>query len=113
LLPPPTGKEYRLLKVLTQPATTEEAARWGNDRAPVLVRPLIWNRVDLAYDEYPPELEWVWATDGETVRKARWTWGGVGVPLEDGKWEDDTGQPIAVKRWVWLCESETAPSLPK
>jgi len=39
LLPPPPGKEYRLLKVLTQPATAEQLARLGNDRAPVLRRP--------------------------------------------------------------------------
>jgi hypothetical protein len=38
LLPQPPGKEYRLLKVVTQPATAEQLARLGNDRAPV-VRP--------------------------------------------------------------------------
>ena len=36
LLPTPPGKDYRLLKVLTQPATPEQFARLGNDRAPVL-----------------------------------------------------------------------------
>lgn len=36
LLPTPPGKEYRLLKVLTQPATPDQFARLGNDRAPVL-----------------------------------------------------------------------------
>ena len=35
LLPVPAGKAYRLLKVLTQPATLEQLARLGNDRAPV------------------------------------------------------------------------------
>ena len=35
LLPIPPGKAYRLLKVLTQPATPEQFARLGNDRAPV------------------------------------------------------------------------------
>lgn len=40
LLPSPPGKDYRLLKVLTQPATAEQCARWGNDRAPVFFRPL-------------------------------------------------------------------------
>jgi hypothetical protein len=35
LLPRPPGKEYRLLKVVTQPATAEQLARLGNDRVPV------------------------------------------------------------------------------
>jgi hypothetical protein len=35
LLPQPPGKEYRLLKVVTQPATIEQIARLGSDRAPV------------------------------------------------------------------------------
>ena len=38
LLPQPPGKDYRLLKVVTQPATGEQLARLGNDRVPV-VRP--------------------------------------------------------------------------
>lgn len=38
LLPQPPGKAYRLLKVVTQPATPDQLARLGNDRAPV-VRP--------------------------------------------------------------------------
>jgi hypothetical protein len=29
-------KNYRLLKIVTQPATPEQAARLGNDRAPVI-----------------------------------------------------------------------------
>ncbi len=37
LLPQPPGKAYRLLKVLTKPATPEQSARLGNDRAPVVV----------------------------------------------------------------------------
>ncbi len=36
LLPPPPGKSYRLLKIVTQPATAEQADRLGNDRVPVL-----------------------------------------------------------------------------
>jgi hypothetical protein len=35
LLPPPPGKEYRLLKVVTQPATPGQLASLGNDRVPV------------------------------------------------------------------------------
>jgi hypothetical protein len=35
LLPQPPGKDYRLLKVVTQPATIEQIARLGNERAPV------------------------------------------------------------------------------
>lgn len=38
LLPMPPGKAYRLLKIVTQPATPEQFARLGNDRSPV-VRP--------------------------------------------------------------------------
>ena len=39
LLPQPPGKDYRLLKIVTQPATAEQIARLGNDRAPVIVPP--------------------------------------------------------------------------
>jgi hypothetical protein len=54
LLPQPPGKDYRLLKVLTQPAEQaegtsggrsmgepppEQFARWGNGRAPVFAPP--------------------------------------------------------------------------
>ncbi len=37
LLPRPPGKDYRLLKVVTQAATPDQIARLGNDRAPVVV----------------------------------------------------------------------------
>ena len=37
LLPQPPGKDYRLLKVVTRPATAEQIARLGNDRAPVVL----------------------------------------------------------------------------
>jgi hypothetical protein len=40
LLPQPPGKAYRLLKIVTQPATADQLARLGNDRAPV-IRPAI------------------------------------------------------------------------
>lgn len=36
LLPQPPGKAYRLLKIVTQPASPEQIARLGNDRAPVV-----------------------------------------------------------------------------
>jgi hypothetical protein len=39
LLPQPPGKSYRLLKVVTQPATPEQTARLGNDRAPIVRSP--------------------------------------------------------------------------
>ncbi len=39
LLPQPPGKEYRLLKIVTQPASAEQMARLGNDRAPVVFSP--------------------------------------------------------------------------
>jgi hypothetical protein len=41
LLPQPPGKEYRLLKIVTQPATPEQLARLGNDRAPVVLSPSV------------------------------------------------------------------------
>jgi hypothetical protein len=37
LLPQPPGKLYRLLKIVTQPATAEQIQRLGNDRAPVVI----------------------------------------------------------------------------
>ena len=39
LLPQPPGKSYRLLKIVTQPATPDQIARLGNDRAPVVLPP--------------------------------------------------------------------------
>jgi hypothetical protein len=39
LLPQPPGKDYRLLKIVTQPATPDQIARLGNDRAPVVLPP--------------------------------------------------------------------------
>jgi hypothetical protein len=36
LLPVPPGKDYRLLKIVTQAATPEQLARLGNDRVPIL-----------------------------------------------------------------------------
>ena len=39
LLPQPPGKEYRLLKIVTQPATPDQIERLGNDRAPVVIPP--------------------------------------------------------------------------
>ena len=39
LLPRPPGKDYRLLKVLTQAATADQIARLGNDRVPILSLP--------------------------------------------------------------------------
>lgn len=36
LLPQPPGKDYRLLKIVTQHATADQFARLGNDRAPVV-----------------------------------------------------------------------------
>jgi hypothetical protein len=38
LLPQPPGKSYRLLKIVTQPATANQIAHFGNDRVPI-VRP--------------------------------------------------------------------------
>lgn len=39
LLPQPPGKDYRLLKIVTQTATADQLARMGNDRAPVVHPP--------------------------------------------------------------------------
>jgi hypothetical protein len=43
LLPQPPGKNYRLLKVLTQPASPEQIARLGSDRTPVVYRSPAFN----------------------------------------------------------------------
>jgi hypothetical protein len=40
LLPQPPGKDYRLLKVVTQAATVEQIARLGNDRVPIFTTPV-------------------------------------------------------------------------
>jgi len=39
LLPQPPGKDYRLLKIVTHPATPDQATRLGNDRAPIVREP--------------------------------------------------------------------------
>jgi hypothetical protein len=39
LLPTPPGKQCRLLKVVTQPASAEQKTRLGNDRVPVFRAP--------------------------------------------------------------------------
>jgi hypothetical protein len=42
LLPETVGKNgvsYRLLKIVTQPATSDQISRLGNDRAPIVVPP--------------------------------------------------------------------------
>ena len=36
LLPQPPGKDYRLLKIVTQPATPSQIEKLGNDRAPIV-----------------------------------------------------------------------------
>lgn len=36
LLPRPPGKDYRLLKVVTQPASPDQMLRLGSDRVPIL-----------------------------------------------------------------------------
>jgi len=71
---------------------------------------LIWCRLD--YSEYPPEDVLVWSTDGHEVRKGRWTFPGIGIPLEEGKWEDDSGEPIKVTQWIPIEESPDSPPTP-
>lgn len=110
LLPRPPGKDYRLVKVLTQQASPEQFRRMGNERVPVVVWNHHWARLD--EKEYPTELEWVWTTDYQTVRKGRYDWGGPGTPLGKGKWEDEAGQPIAVTAWLTFSESPRQPTPP-
>ena len=59
LLPQPPGKDYRLLKIVTKPATAEELARWGNDRAPVLQIPAnaVWPADSWQLETLPPKLK--------------------------------------------------------
>ena len=69
-----------------------------------------WNRID--YSEYPPEEEMVWTTDGSAVRQGKWSFAGPHAPLEEGKWEDEHGSPIAVTHWLFLEESPNGPPVP-
>lgn len=109
LLPTPPGKDYRLFKVVTQPATADQISRLGNDRAPI-VR-LQWCRLD--YSEYPPQAVPVWTTDGEAIRGGKWTAPEPGCPLEEGGWADVEGRPIAVTHWLPMEMSPIAlPALP-
>jgi len=39
LLPQPPGKAYRLLKIVTHPASPEQISKLGNDRAPIVIPP--------------------------------------------------------------------------
>ena len=94
LLPSPPGKDYRLVKVLTQEATEAELELLGNNRVPVVNRALLWNRTDAGRDASPPEGRFVWTTDFQTVRKGRWRRVDPATPLEEGKWEDEEGRPI-------------------
>lgn len=72
---------------------------------------LQWCRCD--YDEYPPENTPVWTTDYKTVRKGSWQIGGATIPLEEGSWKDEHGQPTAVLAWVPIEESpDKPPDLP-
>lgn len=111
LLPQPAGKDYRLLKVLTQEATADQLARLGNDRAPLVRKPLLWCR--LAEMEFPPENRTVWTTNGELIRQGTWQFPGLDVPLETPTWTDLQGAPIVVTHWLPLEESpDAAPPLP-
>ena len=49
LLPQPPGKDYRLLKIVTQPATPDQIAKLGNDRAPIVLPPLRANEDSLPH----------------------------------------------------------------
>ena len=111
LLPMPPGKDYRLLKVVTQAATEDQIARLGNDRAPIIIP--MWCRVDR--QEYPPENEAVWTSDGGAVRRGVWSLGRPDIPLTEGSWKDEHSQPLKVSHWLFLGESpnaEPSPPLP-
>jgi hypothetical protein len=56
LLPQPPGKDYRLLKVVTQPATPEQVQRLGNDRVPVFAPPVMGSAASAVITEPEPEL---------------------------------------------------------
>jgi hypothetical protein len=87
-------------------ATPDQAARLGNDRAPIMREWLNWSRLD--YQEYPATETWVWTSDFETVEKGKWIWS-PGIPLDEGKWENETGQPLTVFDWLFLEESLEKP----
>lgn len=71
---------------------------------------LLWSRCDHA--EYPPEHVEIWITDYVTVRRGTWSYGGPGIPLEESKWEDVNGNPIAVTEWLFIEESPDSPPRP-
>lgn len=117
LLPVPTGKDYRLLKVVTQPATAEQVKELGNDRAPVVHAPAepapTWHRPDEDYMEFPPSGELVWMADGQAVLRGRWTAPDIAAPLTEGKWETEAGEAFAASHWAFLSDSpEKVPALP-
>ena len=60
LLPAPPGKSYRLLKVITQPATPDQIDRLGNDRAPVVQSfhcpPALEREIRTAFPQPPDSL---------------------------------------------------------
>jgi hypothetical protein len=51
------------------------------------------------------------------VRKGKWRLSDPGIPLEEGKWEDEDGNPIVVMQWSSLEDSPqgppAVPSLPR
>lgn len=69
-----------------------------------------WCRCD--YAEYPPENLLVWTTDYHTVRKGSWRLSDPRIPLEEGSWKDEAGQPIAVTEWLPVDESPDSPPQP-
>lgn len=116
LLPPPPGKDYRLVKVVTRAATPDEFQRLGNDRAPV-VHPAsmpmpAWHRPDEGYLEFPPSGELVWTYDGAAVHRGRWTAPDLEMPLMEGKWENEAGGVIFVTHWAFLTDSSERPPSP-
>ena len=67
--------------------------------------------------EYPPHDLTVWTSDGLTVRKGTWHWEPPDMPLEDGIWNDESGDVIKVRYWTFLEDSPDGPppleSVPK
>jgi hypothetical protein len=76
--------------------------------------PQLW--ASLRGDEYPPEAEVVWTTNGESVCKGQWFWGweppAPFKPLKDGTWKDMDGNPIEVTTWLWIEDSPDSPPAP-
>jgi hypothetical protein len=67
-------------------------------------------------ENFPPENDVVWTTDGHEVRRGTWNsrdpseWKQTEPPSFDpGIWKDVQGSVIAVTQWMWMEDSQDSP----